>query len=272
MTSSNKLPSEQANVNVNVHVNEADLNDQPNVLDFHPLDESQIPTLVYCAGKIHHINASCMNLLGSIDLNHVIDKPFLDFVKPEGHEFVREKLELAEGNASQAISFGTSLVRSDQSTCDAWIAALPCRHKGEPAFQVIICEVTRGDRLRVMSAERDALQAQSRVYHERMKEAEQAKETAEDRHVDLQLKIRRLVESREASTEKIHSLQKRLKETEEARSAVESERDASIQQLKSSQTERDVARKECNTLQENLNESESARRAAEKVNLDHMAN
>lgn len=227
------------------------------------IEASPISMLVCRSGRIVFINSSGTKLFGAGSLGEILEKHFLDFVPPDQHEEIRGKLEMSARNRSAAFTFETRFIRSDGTAIDAWVAALPHLHEGAPAIQMIICEVSNRDQMRVMETARDAARAESGVYQERLQEAEQAREAAETRSIDLQLKVRNLEEFRESAQGEINILQQRLAESEEVKGVLENEKTTLTEQLQNNVEAREAAETERSNAQERFAELEEAKTAAE---------
>ncbi len=105
-------------------------------------DLSPEATLVNVAGRWAYVNRAAMRLLGARDAGQVVGHTPFEFIEPEFHEMVEERIRrgLAARTASPAVEYRWR--RLDGSPVDVEVAGAPITWGGEPAVQVVARDIT----------------------------------------------------------------------------------------------------------------------------------
>jgi PAS domain-containing protein len=230
---------------------------QLSVLNRDLLDKSPIPMIVLRTGKVELINSAGMRMFGAENLDEVFDKPLAEFIEPDHYKSIEEKLALFDPLAMKAFSSETRLVRPDGSTIDALISALPHLYEGEPAIQLIICDVTSRAMIKIAETSRDAAKAESNLYQKRLIEAEEARESAESRNLDLLLQVRNLEESLESAEADAQSAQAQLEAFQANTHGLQSRLDAALANAKGMKKRMEVAQANARTAQDKMKKLQS---------------
>ncbi len=116
---------------------------------------------VHSDGVIVFANNSAVRLMGARDAQELQGKPVLDFVHPDYHDIVRERVKtmFQQNKTMQALE--EKFVRLDGTTIDVEVTSIPLSYKGKPAAQVVVRDIT--DRKRAEAALRDALQFNEQI-------------------------------------------------------------------------------------------------------------
>ena len=113
--------------------------------------------IVYADGRLVYANAATLPLLGASQSGELLGRSVLDFVHPDCHAEVRERIvRLEEGRANPLHSY--KYLRLDGAAIDVEAVSTPVVWEGQPAGQVLIRDVT--ERVR---AERERRAAESAV-------------------------------------------------------------------------------------------------------------
>ena len=104
---------------------------------------------IHSEGKLVFANAAALRLVGATDPSQVLGRPVTDFVHPDSRETVRERIDrLRLGEPLPLIE--ERFLRLDGRTIEVEVGAIPFRHAGREASQVIVRDVTarkRAERL-----------------------------------------------------------------------------------------------------------------------------
>lgn len=97
---------------------------------------------VHSEDKVVYANKAALKLFGGASLEDLIGKQILDFVHPDFHEIVRERVRrnYEEGKETELIN--EKMIRLDGRVIDVEVAAIPTQYKGKPAAQVVIRDIT----------------------------------------------------------------------------------------------------------------------------------
>ncbi len=97
--------------------------------------------IVHQAGKIVFANKTALGLISGGDPEAVLGRPVIQFVHPDFHDIVTRRMDGGRGAVQPVIR--EKLVRTDGSTIDADVVAIPFLWDNKPAVYVIFRDVTR---------------------------------------------------------------------------------------------------------------------------------
>jgi PAS domain-containing protein len=216
------------------------------------LDKSPIPMMVCRTGKVVLINSAGMRLFGAESLEDVFEKPLTDFIEPKHYKAIEDKLSLSDPHALNSFFSETKLLRPNGSNLDAMIAALPHLYEGEPAIQLIICDVTSRAMIKIAETSRDAAKAESNLYQKRLIEAEEARESAETRNLDLLLQVRSLEESLQSAETDAQAAQAKVEALQGNTVGLQSRLDAALANSQGMKKRMETAQINARNAQEQL--------------------
>lgn len=99
-------------------------------------------------GKIVFINRQGLDLLGAKGTQEVLGRSPLEFVHPDSHQTVEERIGLLLSGAAEEVPVvEEKFVRIDGSVVDAELTAARYMDQGEPAIQVVLRDITQRKRL-----------------------------------------------------------------------------------------------------------------------------
>lgn len=111
---------------------------------FHDLVEfSPDGIVVHSEGKIVFINPAGAKLIGADDPDELIGRNPLDFVHPDYHEVVKERImhAIKEGRPTDLIH--EKFIRLDGELIDVEVIAMPITFDGKPSVQVVVRDITQ---------------------------------------------------------------------------------------------------------------------------------
>jgi PAS domain S-box-containing protein len=101
------------------------------------VDLSPEPVAVHSEGRVVYANRAALALLGAASADAVLGHPIFDFVHPDYHGLVRERIHKMESVGDPAAPVLETLLRVDGSPVEAELAATPIVWRGKPAFQLV---------------------------------------------------------------------------------------------------------------------------------------
>ncbi len=96
---------------------------------------------IYQANKIVFANNPCLQLVGATTLHHVLGKSVLQFVHPDYHAKVTERVRHLESGRPVPLS-EEKIVRLDGTLVDVEISASPFQEDGAPAVQMVCRDIS----------------------------------------------------------------------------------------------------------------------------------
>jgi PAS domain S-box-containing protein len=124
------------------------------------------PIVVHAGGVVRFVNPAAVELLGASDPSQVVGRPMIDFVHPDFHAVVAERVRKMLETGAQAYLLEEKIVRLDGAVRDVEIAGGRITFQGEPAIQLVGRDVT--DRRR---AEAEKAQLEERMRESRRRES-----------------------------------------------------------------------------------------------------
>ncbi|MBI5093924.1 MAG: PAS domain S-box protein [Candidatus Hydrogenedentes bacterium] len=106
------------------------------------MDVSLDAIVIHCEGRIVFANQTAIQVLGASSRDELLGRPALDFVHPDYHQVVRNRLADFR-KATTATFTEETLRRIDGSSFDAELATLPYVWDGKIAIQAIFRDMTR---------------------------------------------------------------------------------------------------------------------------------
>jgi PAS domain S-box-containing protein len=100
------------------------------------------PIAVHAGGRVAFVNAAALQLLGARNESEVLGRPIFEFVHPDFHRIVSERVLKMEASGEPVTLLAEKLVRLDGTGIDVELAAAPILWDGEPAIQLVGRDVT----------------------------------------------------------------------------------------------------------------------------------
>jgi PAS domain S-box-containing protein len=101
---------------------------------------------VHQQGRVVYINPTGLRLIGADSPEQVIGKPALDFVHPDYHAIVTERIRRSYELGEPSDLIEEKLIRLDGSPVSVEIVAIPIAYHGQPAIQVVIRDISERKR------------------------------------------------------------------------------------------------------------------------------
>ena len=98
--------------------------------------------LIHAGGKILFANHAAANILGATTPEELLGKKLLNFVHPDFHAVVIERVKELTDNTNKVPLIEEKLIRLDHIVIDAEVAAFPFKYGGENAVQVVFRDIT----------------------------------------------------------------------------------------------------------------------------------
>lgn len=130
--------------------------------------------VVHCDGRIVFTNAAAAVLLGADCADTLVGRAVLDFVPPESHALVRERMRAMTVDQTEVPLIEERFVRPDGTLVDVEVAGIPFTFGGKRAVQLVGRDVTerkRAERLLAETQERSLLRAQNELAQRAQAEA-----------------------------------------------------------------------------------------------------
>ena len=135
------------------------------------VEHSPAAVLVHSGGRIVFVNTEAVHLLGASDPAQVLGRPILDFIHPEYHAIVIERVrKISSGVSVPRIE--EKFVKLDGTPIDVEVATIEFSFQGKPAVQVVASDITERRRIEEgqrLLAEAGALLNSSLDYQETLR-------------------------------------------------------------------------------------------------------
>lgn len=109
---------------------------------------------IYCEGKIVFVNNQCAQLMRMEKADQLIGKPVIEFVHPDSRPYVIERMKQVAAGRMPLPSEEEKFIRSDGTTVEVEVKAIPTVFENRPAVQIIVRDIT--ERRRIESALRES--------------------------------------------------------------------------------------------------------------------
>ncbi|MFZ5646922.1 MAG: PAS domain S-box protein [Bacillota bacterium] len=101
---------------------------------------------VHCDGRIVFINKSGTERLGAVKQEEVIGRPLLDFVHPDCHGIVIQRVHEMLNKREPVPLIEEKFVKLDGTVIDVEVAAAPLTFKGKPSVLVVVRDISQQKR------------------------------------------------------------------------------------------------------------------------------
>src|SRR5262245_37475501 len=101
------------------------------------VDSCPEPIVVHAGGTVRFVNPAALELLGAQEASQVVGRPVMDFVHPDFHALVVERMRKMLETNTPAYLLEEKIVRLDGAVRDVEIAGAAVIFQGEPAIQLI---------------------------------------------------------------------------------------------------------------------------------------
>ena len=108
----------------------------------HLVESSPAAMIVHSQGRIVYANRSAIYLAGAEKLEDLLNKPMLDFVHPDYHSIVIERIRQTVEEAREVELIREKFIRLDGKVIDVEVAAIPTTYQQKPATQVVFLDIT----------------------------------------------------------------------------------------------------------------------------------
>jgi len=106
------------------------------------VDASPLPIMAHQAGRFVFANAATLELFGARTVEDLLGTPVLDRVHPDYREAVQARIQAVESAGLAAPMIEKKLLRLDGTVIDAEATVTPYSHRGEPAVQIVLRDIT----------------------------------------------------------------------------------------------------------------------------------
>ena len=135
------------------------------------VENAPAAVLVHSGGRIVFVNAEAVHLLGASEGAQVLGRPILDFIHPEYHAIVIDRVrQIASGWSVPRIE--EKFVKLDGTPIDVEVATTEFSFQGKPAIQIVASDITERRRIEQgqrLLAEAGALLNSSLEYQETLR-------------------------------------------------------------------------------------------------------
>ena len=97
---------------------------------------------IHCEGRVVYINPAGIKMVGAQGAEQIIGRPALDFVHPDYHQVVIERMRQGIEQRISLPPLEEKFLRLDGSVIDVEVTAIPRTYQGKPAVQVVIRDIT----------------------------------------------------------------------------------------------------------------------------------
>lgn len=95
------------------------------------------PIVVHAGGCIRFVNPAAVAMLGATSPDELLGRPMIDFVHPDYHAVVAERVRKMLETGGPALLLEEKILRPDGSVLDIEIAGAAVTFQGEPAIQLV---------------------------------------------------------------------------------------------------------------------------------------
>jgi PAS domain S-box-containing protein len=108
---------------------------------------------VHSEGELLIINPAGAELLGGTSPDQFIGKPVMDFVHPDYHGIVQERVRQQTEDEREVPPLEEKFIRLDGTVIDVEVMGIPITHQNKPAVQVVFRDITERKRTEEMLQE-----------------------------------------------------------------------------------------------------------------------
>lgn len=128
---------------------------------------SPVPMAVHVMGTVVLANQAAAELMGAKKPEALLGVAVLDYVHPDSHEMVKERIRLlVKGERQHTDVMEEKLIRLDGKVIDVEIVSLIIEYDGKPSIQIILHDITDKKRTqeRLLQAKNEAEAERHRLY------------------------------------------------------------------------------------------------------------
>jgi PAS domain S-box-containing protein len=125
---------------------------------------------VHMEGKLVYLNPAGVRLMGARSQGELLGRDIMDFVHPDYHQVVRERLRQMRETGKPGGLVEEKFIRLDGKVIHGEVASMPITYQGWPAIQVVIRDIT----------ERKEWETELKKYTEQLTEANMLKDLFTD--------------------------------------------------------------------------------------------
>uniref|UniRef100_A0A831XN19 histidine kinase n=1 Tax=Geobacter metallireducens TaxID=28232 RepID=A0A831XN19_GEOME len=107
------------------------------------VDSSPDAILIHAAGRYVFANPAALKLYGAAHPDQLVGRPITDFVHPDSHQAVAERLRLLYNERRPVPLAEQRLIRLDGTVVDVDVISIPFTYLGEPAVQVVLRDISQ---------------------------------------------------------------------------------------------------------------------------------
>ena len=101
---------------------------------------------VYRSGLLLYVNPTLVKLIGANSAPDIIGKPILDFIHPDSHQIVLERIASYAASSPPPSKAEIKLIKLDKTELDVVIQSTAIAYDGAPAIQVSVRDITESKR------------------------------------------------------------------------------------------------------------------------------
>jgi PAS domain S-box-containing protein len=104
------------------------------------------PVAVHRGGKFVYVNSACVDLLGAHAPGDLLGRPIFDFVHPDSHALVRERLRRMAGDGGPVPLAEERFLRLDGREVNVEVVATPITYENLPSVMVLFLDISERKR------------------------------------------------------------------------------------------------------------------------------
>lgn len=117
------------------------------------VENSPYSIAVYQEGKVVFVNNETVRLMAAVTKAELIGKPVLDFIHPDYHSFVTERMKKAAAEGVILPMAEEKFINLAGTEIDVEVKALPIMHDNKPAVQLIVRDITESKKAELLKQE-----------------------------------------------------------------------------------------------------------------------
>jgi len=107
------------------------------------VESSPDAIVIHCGGRYVFANPAALRLYGADHPDQLVGRPITDFVHPDSHEVVAERIRRLYAERKPVPLSEQQLIRLDGTVVDVDVIGIPFTFDGQPAVQVVLRDITR---------------------------------------------------------------------------------------------------------------------------------